>query len=147
MKIRNSELIKHYALVLEAMHNEYKNTGEIKSLSVYVNEYVTLTFLRRLPDAGIVVPTTNSKRYMRYKWNADVDKEWGYEYLADKLLSMKSSSSSEYETSDNVTRPTHINNELSSMSASKATVILMKEGVDPDRIPELIMELYKIFKE
>ena len=112
------------ARTLRSMYNQYKETGTIKGLSLFENEFLTRNHTRKLIDMKILKKLTSSKRNMQYEWC--IGDDINYLELADDILRYSKKESSSSKTIVNIYR------------------ILDKYKVEQDIIPDIIDEIMEI---
>ena len=64
-----TEVRQQIALTLEQIYEEYKMEGIIYTLSKYENEFMSVTYLNKLAELGIIKRLTDSKGNIQYEWN------------------------------------------------------------------------------
>ena len=64
-----TEVRQQIALTLEQIYEEYKMEGVIYTLSKYKNKFMTVEYLNKLADLGIIKRLTDSNGNIQYEWN------------------------------------------------------------------------------
>jgi hypothetical protein len=127
MNIGNPNIKTQISRILQRMHKDYQETNII----AYLNKYeLTPAYLRKIVGSQIIIRMTKSKKNMHYKWNGGDNPD--YSELADKVLAYS-------------THTKAVKNETESFYTAKMSLLLFKNGVQEDKIPQLTQEIIKLF--
>ena len=64
-----TEVRQQIALTLGQLYEEYKMEGVIYTLSKYENKFMSVAYLNKLADLGLIKRITDSKGNIHYEWN------------------------------------------------------------------------------
>jgi hypothetical protein len=110
------------SLILRQMYDDYKQDKVIYGVTRYLNIYVPRTYLRRLPDLGIIKKLTDNKKNMQYIWNAGDDPD--FEKLAFKVVKQA--------------KIQPVKSNISEGEVIKLSLLLAKNGVTEPKIQDTI---------
>jgi len=116
------DLQHHLSIILRKMYDDFKRDKVIYGVTRYLTIHVSRTYLRRLADLEIIKKITDNKKNMQYIWNAGDDPD--FEKLAFKVV-----------------KQTKVQPEKSKISEGeviKLSLLLSRNGVSEDKIPDLI---------
>jgi hypothetical protein len=119
------------AIKIKEIYNDYQKDGVIFTLSKYEDQYMTRTYLRKLADIGIIKRLTLSKKNMQYEWNEGNNPN--FIELTNRLF-----------TSKTVIKEINSNKNYN-LNSSKITLLLVKYGINEEKIPDLTFQIMKIF--
>jgi hypothetical protein len=128
--INYATLEKQIANVLRVLYDDYNKNGSIYGISRYEFE-VPRTYLRKIADIEIIKRITASKKNMQYKWNSGDNPN--FDELAHKVIISSSPRPEKNKPVKNY-----------SYDASRISMLLVKKGIDMEKIPEITREIMQI---
>jgi hypothetical protein len=129
MKIGKPPVHTKIARALFKMYEDNKQHNNVlQTLKPYE---LTPAYLRKVIGSGVIKRTTTSKRDMRYTWDAGDNPN--FDDLAERVIS--------FSTRTKVKKP-----EPNALLASKLSILLYKNGVEEDKIPQLSKDILDLFQ-
>jgi hypothetical protein len=128
--------------VLRDMFTDFKKEGTIGTLTSYnkIHPQINYNYLRKIEQAGVIEATSTSRITRKYIWKRDPNNP-DFEDIAKEVLNYRSSESYQSVKSTAVIAP---KTKFTTEQLINLVLTLQKNGVENEKIPDLINEIKKI---